>query len=125
MQQAVIRWWAKACVNYGIPECLLFSIPNGGRRDPKSMVFLKREGLRPGVFDLFLSVPCGRWHGLYVELKTESGHVSDEQKTFMRYVEERGYVSMVCRSELEAVKIILGYLALGAPNQIVQTRSTK
>ena len=115
MQQAVIRWWATICASYRIPEHLLFSIPNGGRRDPKSMIFLKREGLRNGVCDLFLSVPCGRWHGLYVELKTETGRVSDEQKSFINDVGDRGYVAVICRSEEDAKKMILGYLVLGAP----------
>lgn len=116
MQQAVIRWWDEiSMAHYRIPSHLLFSIPNGGRRDPKSMVFLKREGLRNGVCDLFLSVPCGRWHGLYVELKTDTGRVSDEQKAFIDDVCDRGYVAVICRSEEDAKKMILEYLALGAP----------
>ncbi len=109
-QCAVIAWWAVAHNQYGVPECLLFSIPNGGRRSPRDMVFLKREGLRPGVTDLFLSVPSGIWHGLYCEMKTATGRVSDEQESFMDSVVARNYFAKVCRSSDEAIKLIKEYL---------------
>lgn len=109
-QQALIQWWSVACKSCGIPEHLLFSIPNGGRRDPLAMVFLKREGLRNGVTDLFLSVPRGRWHGLYVEMKTETGRVSDDQKSFISDVDSFGYCALVCRSAEEAKAVIDRYL---------------
>ena len=110
MQCALIKWWAVACKTYGIPERLLFSIPNGGRRDPLAMVFLKREGLRPGVPDLFLSVPRGHWHGLYVEMKTATGRVRDEQHEFIESVRVNNYAAFVCRSADDAKAIIERYL---------------
>ena len=110
MQRALIKWWSVACKAYGIPECLLFSIPNGGKRDPLAMVFLKREGLRPGVPDLFLSVPRGHWHGLYIEMKTSTGRVRDEQHEFIESVRVNNYAAMVCRSADDAKAIIDRYL---------------
>jgi hypothetical protein len=110
MQQAVINWWAYACKGYGIPEHMLFSVPNGGRRDPKAMVFLKREGLRNGVCDLFLSVPRGEFHGLYIELKTATGRVSEGQENFMGDAGALGYAVAVCRSAEEAIALIGGYV---------------
>lgn len=110
MQCALIKWWAVACKAYGIPERLLFSIPNGGRRDPLAMVFLKREGLRPGVCDLFLAMPGHNAAGLFVEMKTPSGKVSTEQVLFMMDVRKFGYRAYVCRSFDEARIIITAYI---------------
>lgn len=116
-QQAVIRWWATACKGYGIPEHMLFSIPNGGRRDPRAMVFLKREGLRNGVADLFLSVPRDPYAGLYVEMKTATGRVSEEQENFMGDASAFGYAVAVCRSAKEAIALIGGYVTMATVRQ--------
>ena len=55
---------------------LLFSVPNGGRRDPKTAKLLKATGLVPGVADLLFiykgSVNC-------LECKTETGRQSKNQ----------------------------------------------
>lgn len=109
-QCALIAWWATAHAAYGVPECLLFSIPNGGKRDPKVMYFLKREGLRNGASDIFVSVPRGGYHGLYVEMKAAKGIVSDDQDTFMTAVCAQHYAAHVCRSTEEAKKTIHEYL---------------
>ena len=52
-QVTLIKWWALACKQFGIPEQLLFAIPNGGKRDVISAKLLKDEGVRAGVPDLF------------------------------------------------------------------------
>lgn len=109
-QQALIKWWSVACKTYQIPERLLFSIPNGGRRDPLAMIFLKREGLRPGVCDLFLAVPSKSKHGLFIELKTATGKVSNEQMQFIDDVRWVNYTAVVCRSTDEARKVISEYI---------------
>jgi hypothetical protein len=109
-QQALIKWWSVACKTYQIPERLLFSIPNGGRRDPLAMIFLKREGLRPGVCDLFLAVPGKTTHGLFIEMKTPTGKTSTEQMLFALDVQMFGYTAVVCRSTDEARKVISEYI---------------
>ncbi len=110
MQCALIKWWAVACKAYGIPERLLFSIPNGGKRDPLAMIFLKREGLRPGVCDLMLALPGHNSAGLFVELKTATGKASAEQEQFIADVRRFGYTAVVCRSLDEARKAITDYI---------------
>ena len=110
MQCALIKWWAVACKAYGIPERLLFSIPNGGRRDPLAMIFLKREGLRPGVCDLFLAMPGHNSAGLFVEMKTATGNVSAEQEQFIADVRKFGYRAEVCLSMAEARNVICSYI---------------
>ncbi len=125
-QKAVIKWWSAACKDYGIPECLLFAIPNGavlghGKEEWQKTQRairgknLKLEGLRPGTFDLFLSVPrlsdnTTLSHGLYLEMKTSTGLISSAQLEFSDAVEALGYYCHVCRSSQEAIERIKEYL---------------
>lgn len=68
-QVALMKWWSLACNRYCIAESLLFAIPNGGNRDVVTGALMKAEGVRAGVPDLFLSVPRGAYHGLFIEMK--------------------------------------------------------
>lgn len=111
MQILLCKWWSKACARFLIPETMLFSIPNGGRRDPIGVVFLKREGLRPGVCDLFLSVPRHDCHGLYIEMKAPNGVISEAQNHFILGAKMFGYHVAVCRSLDAAIGAITAYLA--------------
>ena len=127
MQRALIRWWASAHAGFGLPECVLFSIPNGGGRSGARLgSILKAEGLRPGAPDLCLAVPrlrtnasgCGSiaqvavtgHSALFLELKTETGRVSIEQHTMHIELRKQGYRVEVVRSFEAATNIIKEYL---------------
>lgn len=117
MQRALIKWWTLNCRHFGVPEILLFSIPNGGARSPVTGAILKAEGSRKGVPDLFLAVPRigggfmdATEHGLFLELKRPAGVVSPEQEVFHQRLREQGYCVKVCRSFNECVDVITSYL---------------
>jgi len=112
MQIACVKWF-----RYQLPEFsgLLFSIPNGGKRNVVTASILKAEGAMSGVPDLFLSLPKLDsdmvWtHGLYLELKTDKGKQSDSQKDFMLRVRVHGYRYEVIRSIDEFRAIVNDYL---------------
>lgn len=128
-QQAVIKWWQMACRGFGVPEILLFAIPNGGGRSgPVVGAILKREGLRTGAPDLMLAVPRGHTKtsrtdalgniitdvsvccAIFIEMKTSTGVVSPEQEVFHEHLRARGYRVEVCRSAREAIECISAYL---------------
>ncbi len=109
-QQAVIQWWNVACRNYGLPPWCLFAIPNGGRRDVLTGVFMKKEGVRSGIPDLMLCVPRNGKAGLFIEMKTEKGVLTPEQRTIHPILKDLGYAVEVCRSTREAVNVIEAYL---------------
>jgi len=46
-----------------------FAIPNGGKRDLREAANMKAQGVKAGVYDVFIPVPRGPWHGLFVEMK--------------------------------------------------------
>ncbi len=110
IQMAVIRWWSAKHREFGVPEQLLFAIPNGGRRDVIGAAILKKEGQRNGVSDLMLAVPRAQFHGLFLELKTSTGVLSIAQTGFLADVSTQGYASFACYDYDSAVKLIENYL---------------
>ncbi|MBQ7609135.1 MAG: VRR-NUC domain-containing protein [Desulfovibrionaceae bacterium] len=109
-QCALIQWWQWQCSGYGIPEPLLYAIPNGGARHIVVAKKLKDEGVRAGIPDLFLAVSRNGFHGLYIELKTASGRPSSAQKAIIGELEQQGYACKVCHGFEEARRAIADYL---------------
>lgn len=100
---------------------ILIAIPNGAYlgADAKTRAItmgkLKERGVRPGVFDYLLPVPCWRLKlpGLWVELKrTKGGVVSDEQKEFEADMIALGWKTQVCKGWVQASECIDRYLDL-------------
>lgn len=100
--------WAKKTKDSRLE--LLLHIPNGGYRRPREAVLLKASGVRPGVPDLFLPVPIGRYVGLWIELKAPDGRVSAVQSEFMERLVRMGYAGMVAYGWREAADGIESYL---------------
>lgn len=105
------------CVTYfrnSYPEYsrLLFAVPNGGARTKTTAAKLKAEGVVAGVSDLILLVPRGQYHGLCIEMKTEKGKQSEEQKVWQELVTEQGYLYVVIRSFDDFIELTNYYLGL-------------
>jgi len=75
----------------------LLAIPNGGARSPRTAGRLKAEGVKAGVWDLFLPLARLGYLGLWIEMKSDTGDVSPEQKKFRARVERAGFATLVCR----------------------------
>lgn len=112
IQAQCIRWaWNER------PETrkLLFHVANEiDRPDANPILGAKRraEGIIRGVADLILLIPRGGYHGLCVEMKTETGYQSSFQKDWQAVVEAQGYKYVVCRSLEQFKSIIDEYLSL-------------
>lgn len=107
--QRMLFLWAKYTSNRYTGLYLMFAIPNGGARDKVTGAILKAEGVKPGIPDIFLPVPCGPYHGLFIELKSKGGRASDKQKEYMFRLSELGYCVRLCKSFDEAVAAIQSY----------------
>lgn len=109
-QKALFCWAAMHVMEY--PEVgLLFSIPNGGLRSAKTGSRMRAEGAKSGVPDVFLPVARGDYHGLFIEMKNDRGHVSSLQAVWHTDLKDQGYSVVVCKSWQIAVNTILAYLA--------------
>ena len=109
-QTAVISWWRYACRIYGVPECALLHIANEGTRSAARGRLQKKQGVRAGVSDLFLSVPRGTFSGLWIEMKRKGGRVRPEQREFLGHMQTLGYDGAVCHGFDEARRKIVAYM---------------
>lgn len=114
--QVTLFQWA-FLMRHAHPElALMFAIPNGGRRDKAVAAKLKAEGVRAGVPDIFLPVPRGAYHGLFIELKrpgnakAREGKATDEQKAMLASLAGQGYRAVVAVGWDKARDQIIQYL---------------
>jgi len=101
--QADFVAWARSYY----PEVLMFAIPNGGNRDVITAKRMKMEGVLPGVPDLFIA--DGK-PGLFIEMKSSEGRLSEPQKEIMPRLSSAGYAVVVCHSAEEAKQAFINYL---------------
>ena len=109
-QEALFEWAAWMQGTY--PElALMFHIPNGGSRNKAEAARFKAQGVKPGVPDILLPAPRGRFHGLFIELKRlRDGKISNDQKLFLTALGGQGYKCLVCFGAEEAEREIVKYL---------------
>lgn len=110
-QRFLFQWANLAQQQY--PELkLMHHIPNGGKRDAKTAINLKHEGVKAGVPDICLPVARGKFHGLYIELKVGKNKPTPKQLEWIYALEQEGYAVKVCYGWLEARETIENYLSL-------------
>jgi hypothetical protein len=112
-EQATLMEWA-AFASSAYPELkLLYAIPNGGYRPPRTAAMLQRTGVKPGVPDLCLPVPQRGYGALYIEMKRiQGGAVSAAQEIWIRNLNRVGNKAVVCKGFSEAKDAILKYLGV-------------
>lgn len=84
-------------------DAICFAIPNGGSRDRREAINLKRTGTTAGVPDL---VVLHDGYALFIEIKTSAGVLSESQKNMIPRIEKAGCPVSVCRC-LEDVQAFL------------------
>ena len=108
----VIQWSQQPTIREKYPElAMLFHIANE-RSDKVQASILKKMGVKKGVPDLCLPVPSGKYHGLFIEMKTDTGRASAEQLWWINHLEANGYAAAVCYGWNRAVEVLEWYLNL-------------
>lgn len=75
-------------------------------------------GMLPGVWDIHVPLPRfdpavgGSIHGMYIEMKSATGRLTEEQERFGAAMKRRGYVCVVARSWEEAARAIVDYAGI-------------
>ena len=95
-QVSAVNWFRDT-----YPGVLIFAIPNGGMRNPMIAAKMRREGVTPGVPDLFIP----EWR-LFVEMKDIGGRTSKEQREMIAELQRVGYQCEVCQG-FEAFKEVV------------------
>lgn len=101
LQQSIVIHFKNEYQRHG--KGFIFSVPNGGSRNPIEAKKLKATGATAGVSDLIVMLP-GKI--LFIELKTEKGIQSDAQKEFEQRITALGYEYKIIRTIEEFKKII-------------------
>lgn len=112
-QMLTVAWFR---AQYPALALLLFAIPNGGQRNPATASRLKAEGVVPGIPDLFLAVPVGQDHGLFLEMKTPTGKASVSQTGIHAVLRAQGYQVAMAKGYEAAKDLLRRYLEASNPS---------
>ena len=99
---SLIRYYEK---QYPFLE-LIYSVPNEAKRTRFTANRLKSIGLKSGVSDIVFPYPNGEYASLYLEFKTKTGIVSDNQKAYIKLLRGAKNRAEVVRSSKEALKLL-------------------
>lgn len=114
-QAEVIRWARMR--QAAAPELeLLYHVPNGGKRGKLEACRLKAQGVRAGVPDLHLPIARGGYIGLWIEMKTATGRLSEDQRKIIAMLRDEGHRVEVCRSAADAVEVLEDYMRAPTPH---------
>lgn len=123
IQCAIVEWAANTNLPFGKRKIgdFLLAIPNGGNRSITEALRLKKEGVKKGVSDLFLSFPLWRDGymvdfyeacGLWIEVKSKKGKLSKSQEDWIVLMIAHGYEARVVYSVDQGIQVIKDYLGM-------------
>ena len=78
----------------------------------KQAVKAKRTGYKKGQPDLFIYEPRGIYNGLALEIKTNKGYATKEQKQWIKDLQDRGWKAEICKGISACIEVIDSYLNL-------------
>jgi hypothetical protein len=121
IQCAIVDWCSKnrsGIVAFGLARStewisdFLVKIPNEGKRSWFIGKVMKKEGLKKGVSDLFLALPRREKCGLWIEVKSKYGKLTNEQSTWLELMYKLNYGIAVINSVDEGIQAIKDYLGM-------------
>jgi len=99
-QEQFFNWLSLAYPNF---RKLCFAIPNGGSRHPSEAMNLKKQGVTPGVPDVFCAIQGTlESPGLFVEFKSGKNKLTKLQSEMKDRLEKEGYRYSLCYNWIEA-----------------------
>ncbi|WP_071133871.1 VRR-NUC domain-containing protein [Millionella massiliensis] len=107
LQTACVQWFNLQYPQY---RGMLLHVPNGGYRESREGVNLKKQGVVAGVADLLLLIPRKGFGCLCIEMKYGRGKQSDLQREWEEKTSRHGNLYQVCRSLEEFMDTVNSYL---------------
>lgn len=108
LQRACIRFFAIKYPHLWKAK-RLFHVANGGSRNKIEAAKLKAMGVVPGVCDLLLLIPRGRYGAAFFELKVGRNTLSEHQQAFIEEMKS-DYYCVVIRSLADFEREVGEYL---------------
>lgn len=117
-QKTVVQWFWHAYAAYrGCLQASGNGLHIGGSTAAQKAAHWQKfmsMGGQPGQSDLFLSIPRGKYAGLYIEMKRRDGKRSDvthDEFLFIGLMLRMGYQATWCAGAHEACAVIEDYMA--------------
>ena len=88
----------------------LFHIPNESVGGQGWLIRNRQLGVKAGVPDLFYPVPMKGYHGLFIEMKSETGRLSQQQKKWLKALADLGYKCVVAHGWEQARRELEEYI---------------
>jgi hypothetical protein len=107
IQASLFKWLRMA---HPKVERVSYAVPNAGKRSVRAGMYYKAEGLKPGVPDICIPVSSQGFNGLYIELKTDGGKITENQQEWLDRLSEQGYRAVLCHGFEVARAAIDDYL---------------
>lgn len=79
-------------------------VPNGFKASPQACAMMKKIGLHKGVCDYWVLLDNDKL--IAVEFKTQTGTLSNEQKVFIKHLQQCHIPAAVCRTPFEAANFV-------------------
>ncbi|OEU70176.1 MAG: hypothetical protein BA863_01020 [Desulfovibrio sp. S3730MH75] len=111
-EQALLFKWAQLHERKWPALACLYAVPNAGKRSIRAAAYMKAEGLKSGVPDVFLPVSRGGFIGLVIEMKVGRNKPTANQNTWMNRLQSQGHHVVVCYSFEDAKELVEWYLRL-------------
>lgn len=108
-QKAVVLWARKNAEKYR-PLRFLSASLNGVKLTPTQYSMAKASGMNAGFPDLELPAARHGYHGLYIEMKSEKGRLSEDQKIWVDYLKSEKFFHYTAYSSDLAIKCLKWYL---------------
>ena len=105
IQKAVVKY-----LKLQYPQALYCASAGGLRTSITSAVRMKASGYIKGHPDLAILEPLGKYHSLYLEIKTEKGKPTREQLWWRNELNKRDFYCKIVYGYEEAVECIDNYL---------------
>lgn len=99
IQEAIVT-----AFRYLYPKSIIAAIPNGGKRNLKEAIRLKRQGVLSGFADIII---LHKGHCLFFEVKKPKGKQSENQKSFEKNVVNQGFKYFIVNNVEEVLNIIV------------------
>lgn len=90
-------------LRYVAPAVHCVAIPNAGKRGPKAIRQMQREGVSSGFPDVMIL-----WQDniCFIEFKRPTGKLTDNQSEWLIRLDQLGFQTAVCRSPEEAIEFL-------------------
>lgn len=88
----------------------IYAVPNGGQRHPAVAGKLRREGVKPGIFDVHIPIPQYPAAGGWIEFKFGKNKLTPTQEKFLAHLISNNYQYAVVRTCDEGLEFVEKYL---------------